>query len=192
MSSIPKPSILYRLASTAGLFKSCKWGSGSRTSTRTKCTNDLLRNYPLVNESKQTLRYDWFYTITHRSTPAYIRIHWFEIRNASKTLSNRCFHDLRCSACRFASGDASDGFRALDEHLASIGTPSGHILRFSSAGSMPPISVKSNGMHSNGSLFIWTFWITGSHIIHPASRGVAAHTAGLFRSVRGAKGGFPP
>ena len=29
-------------------------------------------------------------------------------------------------------------------------------------------------------------------IIHPASRGVAAHTAGLFRSVRGAKGGFPP
>ena len=28
-------------------------------------------------------------------------------------------------------------------------------------------------------------------IIHPASRGVAAHTAGLFRSVRGAKGGFP-
>ena len=34
-------------------------------------------------------------------------------------------------------------------------------------------------------------WI--SHVyIHPASRGVAAHTAGLFRSVRGAKGGFPP
>ena len=31
-----------------------------------------------------------------------------------------------------------------------------------------------------------------SLIIHPASRGVAAHTAGLFRSVRGAKGGFPP
>ena len=29
-------------------------------------------------------------------------------------------------------------------------------------------------------------------VIHPASRGVAAHTAGLFRSVRGAKGGFPP
>ena len=29
-------------------------------------------------------------------------------------------------------------------------------------------------------------------IIHPASRGVAAHTAGLFLSVRGAKGGFPP
>ena len=29
-------------------------------------------------------------------------------------------------------------------------------------------------------------------IIHPASRGVAAHTAGLFRSVRGAKDGFPP
>ena len=28
--------------------------------------------------------------------------------------------------------------------------------------------------------------------IHPASRGVAAHTASLFRSVRGAKGGFPP
>ena len=27
------------------------------------------------------------------------------------------------------------------------------------------------------------------NIIHPASRGVAAHTAGLFRSVRGAKGG---
>ena len=31
-----------------------------------------------------------------------------------------------------------------------------------------------------------------SAIIHPASRGVAAHTAGLFWSVRGAKGGFPP
>ena len=29
-------------------------------------------------------------------------------------------------------------------------------------------------------------------IIHPASRGVAARTAGLVRSVRGAKGGFPP
>ena len=30
-------------------------------------------------------------------------------------------------------------------------------------------------------------------IIHPASRGVAAHTAGLFRSVRGAKNfHFPP
>ena len=29
-----------------------------------------------------------------------------------------------------------------------------------------------------------------SNRIHPASRGVAAHTAGLFRSVRGAK--FPP
>ena len=29
----------------------------------------------------------------------------------------------------------------------------------------------------------------GEAIIHPASRGVAAHTAGLFRSVRGAKGG---
>ena len=28
--------------------------------------------------------------------------------------------------------------------------------------------------------------------IHPALRGVADHTAGLFRSVRGAKGGFPP
>ena len=28
--------------------------------------------------------------------------------------------------------------------------------------------------------------------IHPASRGVAAHTASLFRSVRGAKSGFPP
>ena len=28
--------------------------------------------------------------------------------------------------------------------------------------------------------------------IHPASRGVATHTAGLFRSLRGAKGGFPP
>ena len=27
-------------------------------------------------------------------------------------------------------------------------------------------------------------------VIHPASRGVAAHTAGLFRSVRGAKGGW--
>ena len=33
--------------------------------------------------------------------------------------------------------------------------------------------------------------VGGNHI-HPASRGVAAHTAGLFRSVRGAKGGFPP
>ena len=32
----------------------------------------------------------------------------------------------------------------------------------------------------------------GCCLIHPASRGVAAHTAGLFRSVRGAKGGFPP
>ena len=31
-----------------------------------------------------------------------------------------------------------------------------------------------------------------SQFIHPASRGVAAHTAGLFPSVRGAKGGFPP
>ena len=30
------------------------------------------------------------------------------------------------------------------------------------------------------------------YLIHPASRGVAAHTASLFRSVRGAKGGFPP
>ena len=29
-------------------------------------------------------------------------------------------------------------------------------------------------------------------LIHPASCGVAAHTAGLFRSVRGAKGGFSP
>ena len=28
-------------------------------------------------------------------------------------------------------------------------------------------------------------------LIHPASRGVAAHTAVLFRSVRGAQGGFP-
>ena len=37
------------------------------------------------------------------------------------------------------------------------------------------------------------FWASASknHSIHPASRGVA-HTAGLFRSVRGAKGGFPP
>ena len=34
----------------------------------------------------------------------------------------------------------------------------------------------------------WSIWQT---YIHPASRGVAAHTAGLFRSVRGAKGGFP-
>ena len=33
---------------------------------------------------------------------------------------------------------------------------------------------------------------TWGFCIHPASRGVAAHTAGLFRSVRGAKGGFPP
>ena len=34
----------------------------------------------------------------------------------------------------------------------------------------------------------------GKSAIHPASRGVAAHTAGLFRSVRGAKGGVesPP
>ena len=31
-------------------------------------------------------------------------------------------------------------------------------------------------------------WVHVEHI-HPASRGVAAHTAGLFRSVRGAKGG---
>ena len=51
----------------------------------------------------------------------------------------------------------------------------------------------------------WSWWlgtILGSTVlyrqavlpwgIHPASRGVAAHTAGLFRSVRGAKGGFPP
>ena len=30
------------------------------------------------------------------------------------------------------------------------------------------------------------------HLFTPASRGVAAHTAGLFRSVRGAKGGFSP
>ena len=34
--------------------------------------------------------------------------------------------------------------------------------------------------------------VCGILFIHPASRGVAAHTAGLFRSVRGAKGGFPP
>ena len=34
--------------------------------------------------------------------------------------------------------------------------------------------------------------LQGLFVIHPASRGVAAHTAGLFRSVRGAKGGFPP
>ena len=34
-------------------------------------------------------------------------------------------------------------------------------------------------------------WSRLCSIIHPASRGVAAHTAGLFRSVRGAKGGFP-
>ena len=34
--------------------------------------------------------------------------------------------------------------------------------------------------------------LLGKYVIHPASRGVAAHTAGLFRSVRGAKGGFPP
>ena len=39
-------------------------------------------------------------------------------------------------------------------------------------------------MNINGYLLSWD--------IHPASRGVAAHTAGLFRSVRGAKGGFPP
>ena len=38
-------------------------------------------------------------------------------------------------------------------------------------------------------LFIYIYVFT---FIHPASRGVAAHTAGLFRSVRGAKGGFPP
>ena len=37
----------------------------------------------------------------------------------------------------------------------------------------------------SGNLSIWLY-------IHPASRGVAAHTAGLIRSVRGAKGGFPP
>ena len=37
----------------------------------------------------------------------------------------------------------------------------------------------------------WTYHIFHllSCYIHPASRGVAAHTAGLFRSVRGAKGG---
>ena len=35
-------------------------------------------------------------------------------------------------------------------------------------------------------------WMNEAKSIHPASRGVAAHTAGLFRSVRGAKGGFPP
>ena len=33
------------------------------------------------------------------------------------------------------------------------------------------------------------FWWYSRNGIHPASRGVAAHTAGLFRSVRGAKGG---
>ena len=32
-------------------------------------------------------------------------------------------------------------------------------------------------------------WGEEEKLIHPASRGVAAHTAGLFRSVRGAKGG---
>ena len=37
-----------------------------------------------------------------------------------------------------------------------------------------------------------SIYICPKWIIHPASRGVAAHTAGLFRSVRGAKGGFPP
>ena len=43
----------------------------------------------------------------------------------------------------------------------------------------------------------WTSWnglAQKAQSIHPASRGVAAHTAGLFRSVRGAKGGVesPP
>ena len=37
---------------------------------------------------------------------------------------------------------------------------------------------QSDGVHSHSVQYI-----------HPASRGVAAHTAGLFRSVRGAKGG---
>ena len=32
------------------------------------------------------------------------------------------------------------------------------------------------------------YYINRTNNIHPASRGVAAHTAGLFRSVRGAKG----
>ena len=45
----------------------------------------------------------------------------------------------------------------------------------------------------NHLLSSWHFnWKNMEDIIHPASRGVAAHTAGLFRSVRGAKGGFPP
>ena len=41
-------------------------------------------------------------------------------------------------------------------------------------------------------IYIYIIIIVIIIIIHPASRGVAAHTAGLFRSVRGAKGGFPP
>ena len=37
--------------------------------------------------------------------------------------------------------------------------------------------------------FLYCEWAGPKSSIHPASRGVAAHTAGLFRSVRGAKGG---
>ena len=52
-------------------------------------------------------------------------------------------------------------------------------------------------MHVPGSPKNWLLWLFirlsfFSPNIHPASRGVVAHTAGLFRSVRGAKGGFPP
>ena len=39
-----------------------------------------------------------------------------------------------------------------------------------------------------GTYCIYIYWFIYV-FIHPASRGVAAHTAGLFRSVRGAKGG---
>ena len=48
-------------------------------------------------------------------------------------------------------------------------------------------SAKGESAIPNGPLYVCTFCN-----IHPASRGVAAHTASLFRSVRGAKGGFPP
>jgi hypothetical protein len=42
-----------------------------------------------------------------------------------------------------------------------------------------------------GGIHKWGYPFIAGWFIHPASRGVAAHTAGLFRSVRGAKGGFP-
>ena len=47
-------------------------------------------------------------------------------------------------------------------------------------------------VHSSGFSSAFLEYFTSDLHIHPASRGVAAHTAGLFRSVRGAKGGFSP